>query len=204
MRKVLSHLIIGGFCLLVLLMVSGCGPKSQFIVMPDPYGKVGKVEVVTQKGSQILNQPWQSTEVTGIDQMPSEPKVLDENKVREMFKDALEARPEAPVTYRIYFKSGETEITEDSQQMIREVVKVIKIRNSNEISVSGHTDSVGSVEFNRVLSLNRARVVASILVSQGVKKEIIENTYHGKENQLIPTPDGVAEPRNRRVEITIR
>ena len=204
MRKVLSHLIIGGFCLLVLLMVSGCGPKSQFIVMPDPDGKVGKVEVVTQKGSQVLDQPWQSTEVTSIDRMPSEPKVLDEKKVREMFKDALEARPETPVTYLIYFKSGGTAITADSQQMIREVLKAIKARNPHEISVSGHTDSVGSVEFNRILSLNRARVVASILVSLGVKKEIIENTYHGKENQLIPTPDGVAEPRNRRVEITIR
>ena len=157
MRKVLSHLIIGGFCLLVLLMVSGCGPKSQFIVMPDPDGKVGKVEVVTQKGSQVLDQPWQSTEVTSIDRMPSEPKVLDEKKVREMFKDALEARPETPVTYLIYFKSGGTAITADSQQMIREVLKAIKTRNPHEISVSGHTDSVGSVEFNRILSLNRAR-----------------------------------------------
>jgi outer membrane protein OmpA-like peptidoglycan-associated protein len=204
MRKVLSHLKIGGFCLLIVMIFTGCGPKSQFIVMPDPTGKVGKVEVVTQKGSQTLDQPWQSTEVTSIDQMPGEPKILDENRVREMFKDALEARPETPVTSLIYFKSGGTEITADSQQMIREVLKVIKTRNIHEISVSGHTDSVGSFEFNRALSLNRARVVASILISQGVKKEIIEITYHGKENPLIPTPDGVAEPRNRRVEITIR
>jgi hypothetical protein len=57
--KVLGHLKIGGFCLLVVLMVTGCGPKSQYIVMPDPDGKVGKVEVITQKGSQILDQPWQ-------------------------------------------------------------------------------------------------------------------------------------------------
>jgi outer membrane protein OmpA-like peptidoglycan-associated protein len=185
-------------------MVVGCGPKSQIIVMPDPDGKVGKVEVVTQKGSQTLDRPWQSTEVTSIDQMPSEPKVLDEKKVRETFKDALEARPLTPVTYLIYFKSGGTEITADSQQTIREVMKTIKTRNSNEISISGHTDSVGSVEFNHVLSMNRARAVASILVSQGVKKETIDITYHGKGNQLIRTPDGVAEPRNRRVEITIR
>jgi outer membrane protein OmpA-like peptidoglycan-associated protein len=201
---VLSHLKIGGFCLLVLLMVAGCGPKSQFIVMPDPDGKVGKVEVATQKGSQILDQPWQSTEVKSIDQMPGEPKVLDEKQVREMFKDALDARPDPPATYLIYFKSGGIEITADSQQMIREVLQAVKTRNPHQITVSGHTDSVGSVEFNRVLSLNRARAVASIVVSQGVAKEIIEITYHGKENQLVRTPDGVAEPRNRRVEITIR
>jgi outer membrane protein OmpA-like peptidoglycan-associated protein len=199
MRKALGHLKIGGFSLLVLLMVAGCGPKSQFVVMPDPDGKVGKVEVVTQKGSQVLDQPWQSTEVKSIDEMPGEPRVLDEKQVKEKFKDALEARPETPVTFLIYFKSGGTEITADSQQTVREALKAIKTRNPHEITVSGHTDAVGSVEFNRVLSLNRARAVSSILVSQGVKKELIEITYHGKENQLIRTPDGVAEPRNRRV-----
>jgi outer membrane protein OmpA-like peptidoglycan-associated protein len=204
MQKTLSYLKNGGFLILVLIMVAGCAAKSQFVVMPDPDGKVGRVEVVTQKGSQVLDQSWQSTEVRSIDQMPSEPKVLDEKQVREMFKDALEARPETPVTYLIYFKSGGTEITADSQQTIGEVMKAIETRNPHEITVSGHTDSVGSVESNRVLSLNRARAVASILVSRGIKKELIEMTYHGKENQLIRTPDGVAEPRNRRVEITIR
>lgn len=204
MRKAVGRRKIGGFSLLVLLMVAGCGPKSQFIVMPDPDGKVGKVEVITQKGSQTLDRPWQSTEVKGIDQMPSEPKILDERQVREQFKAALDARPEKPVTYLIYFKSGGTEITAESRQTIPEILKTIRDRNSTEISVSGHTDSVGSVEFNRFLSLNRARAVASILVSQGVGKENVEITYHGKENQLVRTPDGVAEPRNRRVEITIR
>jgi outer membrane protein OmpA-like peptidoglycan-associated protein len=204
MRKILGPLKIGGFCLLVLLMVTGCGPKSRFIVMPDPDGKVGKVEVLTQKGSQILDQPWQSTEATSMDQMPSEPKILDEKTVRELFREALEARPETPLTYQIYFKSGGTEITADSRQTIQEVVKAIKSRNPHEITVSGHTDSVGSIEFNRLLSMNRARAAASILVSQGAKKEIIEITYHGKENPLVPTPDEVAEPKNRRVEITIR
>jgi outer membrane protein OmpA-like peptidoglycan-associated protein len=204
MRKALSHLRIGGFSLLALLLVAGCGPKSQFIVMPDPDGTVGRVEVTTQKGSRTLDQAWQATEVKGVDQMPSEPRVLDEKQVRAMFKDALEARPEKPVTYLIYFRSGGTEITADSRQTIPEVLKTIRDRSSTEISVSGHTDSVGSVEFNRVLSLNRARAVAAILVSRGVGTEIIEITYHGKENQLVRTPDGVAEPRNRRVEITIR
>jgi outer membrane protein OmpA-like peptidoglycan-associated protein len=186
------------------MVVAGCGPKSQFIVMPEPNGKVGRVEVVTQKGSQILDQPWQSTEVQSMNQLPSEPKILDEKKVREMFRDALEVRPETPVVYIVNFETGGTELTADSKQMIVEVVKAIKTRNPLEITVSGHTDSVGSAEYNRVLSLKRAHAIASILVSQGVKEELIEITYHGKENPLIRTPDGVAELRNRRVEITIR
>ena len=276
MRRVPGRLTIGGLCLLILLIAAGCGPKSLFVIMPDPDGKVGKVEVstrkgsqtldqpwqsvevqskdqrpgepkildekqvremfrdaldarpeppasyliyvimpdpdgkvgkvevVTQKGSQILDQPWQSTEVKSIDQMPAEPKVLDEKQVTEMFRDALEARPERPVAYIVYFETGGTKLTADSQRLIVEVVKEIKTRNPFEITVSGHTDSVGSIEYNRVLSLKRANAIASILVTQGVKEELIEVTYHGKENPLIRTPDGVAEPRNRRVEISIR
>jgi outer membrane protein OmpA-like peptidoglycan-associated protein len=204
MLKVIRHSKIIIVCLLVALMTTGCGQKSMFIVMPDPDGKVGKVEVVNQKGSITLDKPWQATEVAGLDQMPGEPKVMDEKQVRELFKEALGAKPESPVKYRIYFISGGTELTTESKRMIPEIVKTINLRTTHEIDVSGHTDSVASADFNRILSLKRAREVAALLVSRGVKKGIIEITFHGKENQLIPTPDGVEEPRNRRVEITIR
>jgi outer membrane protein OmpA-like peptidoglycan-associated protein len=205
MLKIIHHFKFAVFCLLVLLTSAGCGgPKSLIVVMPDPSGKVGKVEVVNQKGSVVLDQPWQATEVASLDKMPGEPKVLDEKQVKEIFREAIEARPEAPVTYRIYFKNGGMELTPESDQAIRAVMKASELRNPHEISISGHTDAVGSIEFNRTLSLKRAQEIASVLVSRGVKRDILEITYHGKENPLIRTPEGVAEPMNRRVEITIR
>ena len=97
-----GRLAICGLCLLILLTATGCGPTSQFVIMPDPDGKVGKVEVSTRQGSQIIDQPWQSTEVSGIDQRPGEPKILDEKQVRAIFRDALDARPEPPSSYMIY------------------------------------------------------------------------------------------------------
>ena len=216
--KIMSRCKCAAFCLLALLTFAGCGvpkspvvimpdpsgPRSLFVIMPDPSGKVGKVEIINQKGVVVLDQAWQSTEVAGFDKMPGEPKVMDEKQVKEIFREAIEARPEAPVTYRIYFKSGGVELTPESSQMIREVLKAIEARNPHEIYIAGHTDAVGSIEFNRILSLKRAREIGSILVSRGVKKEIMEITHHGKENPLIRTADGVAEPMNRRVEITIR
>ena len=204
MLKIFRPFGLGAFCLLMVLIVVGCGPKSQYVIMPDPNGNVGRIEVITQKGSRILDQPWQSTEVTSVDRMPGEPKVLDETKVREMFKDALDARPGIPIGYMIYFKTGDAGITADSQKTMQEIVEAIRTRQSTEICVCGHTDSVGSIESNRTLSMNRAQTVADFLVFLGVKKENIEITYHGKERPLVRVPDGVAEPRNRRVEITIR
>jgi outer membrane protein OmpA-like peptidoglycan-associated protein len=175
-----------------------------YVIMPDADGNVGKVEVTTEKGSQLLDQAWQSTEVKGIDQMPAEPRILDEKQVKEMFREALDVKPEKPVSYIVYFDTDQTRITTDSQKMMGEIVKEIKKRTPLEITLSGHTDSVGSIEYNRTLSLKRANAVAAILVSGGVSGDLIEITYHGKENPLIRTPDGVAEPRNRRVEISIR
>jgi len=178
--------------------------KILFVIMPEADGRVGRIEVATEKGSQVLDRPWQATEMTRIDWLPGGSKILDEEAVRAMFKEALDARPDPPVTYRVFFRTGRTEMTAVSDRTIQEVLDAIEARKPHEITVSGHTDTVGSIAYNRTLSLNRARAVADLLVSRGVKQEIIEITYHGKENPFIPTPDGVAEPRNRRVEITIR
>jgi outer membrane protein OmpA-like peptidoglycan-associated protein len=54
------------------------------------------------------------------------------------------------------------------------------------------------------LSLKRAQTVADLIRSQGLHVEALVVESHGKRNLLIPTPDETPEPRNRRVEITIR
>jgi OOP family OmpA-OmpF porin len=46
--------------------------------------------------------------------------------------------------------------------------------------------------------------VADLLVALGVDRRLLDVTSHGKDDLLVPTGDGVPEPRNRRVEVTIR
>jgi outer membrane protein OmpA-like peptidoglycan-associated protein len=46
--------------------------------------------------------------------------------------------------------------------------------------------------------------VRAMLIAQGVAPASIATVGRGKRELLIPTPDGVAEPRNRRVEIVVR
>ena len=74
-----------------------------------------------------------------------------------------------------------------------------------DISITGHTDTVGSDEDNVSLGLKRARSVAELF--EGIKlvvRERIIVTSHGEKNLLIPTRDNVPEPRNRRIEVTVR
>ena len=180
----------------------GCAPTARIVLVPEPDGKVGQIEISTSVGSQRLDKPWESTEVVSPDLIPSRPKVMDEKEVRNIFKDALEAHP--PAVFIMYFKPGSTEPINESLQLIPEILEAIKSQKSNHVSVIGHTDTVASIEYNRKLSRLRAKSIADVLVSRGVDRAIIEIEFYGKEKLLIKTPNGMAEPRNRRVEIIVR
>jgi outer membrane protein OmpA-like peptidoglycan-associated protein len=43
-----------------------------------------------------------------------------------------------------------------------------------------------------------------MLTSRGADPDVLEIKSHGEEDLLVPTADGVSEPRNRRVEVTVR
>ena len=70
--------------------------------------------------------------------------------------------------------------------------------------VIGHTDTTGAGLSNVELGLKRANSVRNLLVEARLNPALIEVTSHGEADLLVPTGDDVAEPRNRRVEITIR
>ena len=195
--------IILGLVLLVLMM-SGCASTTQVVLLPDPDGKVGILEVSNMKGSQTLNQAWQATESVSMDRAPSEPKILEERQVRQVFREALEAEPIPPVSFIIYFRTGSAALSTESLTLLTKVIDAIQARKSTDIIISGHTDAVGSIDDNYHLSLRRAKAVADMLVKRGIDRQNIQETYHGEANPLVPAPDGVPEPRNRRVEITVR
>jgi len=71
------------------------------------------------------------------------------------------------------------------------------------VTVVGHADSVGSPAVNQRVGLRRARAVADMLVRLGVPEEAIAVESRGESEPLLPTADGVAEPRNRRVEVVV-
>ena len=75
---------------------------------------------------------------------------------------------------------------------------------AGRIQAVGHTDAVGTHAFNDALARQRAETIRAALISRGIAPGDIVAVGRGKRELLIPTPDGVAEPRNRRVEIVVR
>jgi outer membrane protein OmpA-like peptidoglycan-associated protein len=190
--------------LLVLLTACSTAPKNRFVLMPDPDGKVGEIVVANKGGSQVLSKSFQETRVRDPNTVPSRPVVLEEGQVKEIFGAALAAQPEPPIRYILYFPDGSKNLTDDSLRLVPQILTTIQARKSKWIGVVGHTDRVGSRQDNYELSVSRAEAVKNILVSKGIDTGSIQVGSHGEDNTLIWTDDEVPEPRNRRVEVTIR
>src|SRR5229473_704256 len=69
------------------------------------------------------------------------------------------------------------------------------------VHVTGHADTSGPVRYNQRLSDRRARHVSDALVHMGVPAQTIAFGGVGENDLAVPTPDGVREPRNRRVTV---
>jgi OOP family OmpA-OmpF porin len=73
----------------------------------------------------------------------------------------------------------------------------------SNVTVVGHTDASGPATYNQGLSERRAAAALSELTNRGVTADKVDSEAVGEGELLIPTPDGVREPRNRRVTISI-
>lgn len=189
---------------MALALVASCSPGNVVVLMPDPDGKVGKVTVSNQGGSQVLESPGQATFIKNAQTAPEAPVAMDQAEIQRRFGNALAVRPKPPVHFILYFLSDSSELVASSRALLPKIVAAIKERGSVDVSVVGHCDTTGDDSYNLQLSRRRAESVAKMLTGSGVDPGILEITSHGKRRPLIPTGDKVREPRNRRVEVTVR
>lgn len=186
---------------LLLLLLAGCASES-VVLLPMPDGRPSAV-TVTPRGGQavVLDQPGQAVDVGGLG---GSPYTLSEQRIQSRYGQVIKELPEPPKHFLIYFESGTAVPLRSSTAQLPQVLEVIKTRHSTDVSVVGHADREGDRKWNYTLSRMRADTISRMLKKLGVDPEIMEITSHGEENPLIPTPDGVAEPRNRRVEVIVR
>ena len=131
-------------------------------------------------------------------------RTLDQADVRRLFGAALDALPAPEVVFVLHFDEGRDVLNAESSAQIPAILNAIRERQSTDISVTGHTDTVADPQFNYQLGLRRAGTVSGILQSQGVNAANLFVTSHGDADLLVKTPRGVAEARNRRVEVIVR
>ncbi len=107
-------------------------------------------------------------------------------------------------SYLVFFDWDRANLNDRARQIISEAAAASRQAAVTTIEVSGHADRSGSAAYNQRLSLRRAQNVAAELVQQGVPQTAITIQAFGETRPLVPTPDGVREPQNRRVEIVLK
>lgn len=184
---------------LVALLAACTGPGSYAVLLPSPDGSVGQITVTGATGSQVLSQASSGAALDGS----TAPFVVSPSKLQRDFGAAMAARPPLPEHFLLYFGQG-SELTPASKVLLTQVLERAKARSNLDISVIGHTDTQGAAQANEALALQRANAIAVELRQLGLPDVVLSVESHGERNLLVPTADEVAEPRNRRVEITLR
>ena len=103
----------------------------------------------------------------------------------------------------ILFQFDRAGLTSNAKRTISEISEVITTVKDRNISVEGHTDSIGSFQYNKELSQKRARNVANELNFKGVPRRQISVRGYGEGAPIATNNTDRGRARNRRVEIII-
>ncbi|HSU43120.1 MAG TPA: OmpA family protein [Casimicrobiaceae bacterium] len=179
----------------------GCATHERIVLLPEAGG--GPTSLVVRQGARevLLDRPYAAAELTIADPFRYDASAAE---VQATFGEALAAQPARAAHYTLYFVEGSDDLTQDSKDALERMFDDLARRTVRDIVIVGHTDAVGSDQYNDALAKKRADAVRALLVARGVAANDIVAIGRGKRELLIATPSGIAEPRNRRVEIVVR
>ncbi len=112
------------------------------------------------------------------------------------------ARPPAVRNFLVFFDFDKADLTPEALSIVASAADMARTA-AVQIELTGHADRSGPRTYNQGLSQRRADAVAAELVRLGISPVDIGVSARGEDDPLVPTPDGVREPQNRRVEIVL-
>ncbi len=108
------------------------------------------------------------------------------------------------VINNIYFAFESDEIIVDNDHVVDHIYDMLNKNKALKIEIGGHTDNVGTEEFNKSLSLKRAERIAGILISKGIEPARLKAVGYGETQPLASNDDEVdGRELNRRIEIKV-
>lgn len=149
------------------------------------------------------HEGWQKDEIaecrkdfmTAMSQLEEKPKTAEQPAATPAPAVA------APTSYMVFFDFDKSTLSPEAHKIIATAAQTIKAGHDVKIKATGYTDTVGTVPYNLKLSMRRAKSVDAELIKDGVPEANISMEGKGKTDLLVPTQDGVKEPKNRRAVI---
>lgn len=185
------------------LALAACS-HSSLTLLSDEGGGHGAVAVLEANGKPVEAVIAQPESRTRLGSASPTARPLGARGLNPEQLALVTGLPPAPRNYTLYFVEGTTDLTEDSRPVLDELRSEVAARPGVEVEVTGHTDTVGSLEDNDALSLRRAEQILDVLASAGIERSLMTAVGRGEREPRQPTADNVESAVNRRVEVLVR
>ncbi|MBI1760408.1 MAG: OmpA family protein [Acidobacteria bacterium] len=148
----------------------------------------------------------------GAAQSEAEKAKQERDAARQRMRDALSVVVETRETARglivnlpdILFEFGKSSLKPEAREKLSKVCGILLVAQGYDLSIEGHTDNIGSEEFNQKLSEQRAGSVQSYLSSCGLPQNQLTSMGFGKSQPVASNDTAAGRQQNRRVEIVIK
>lgn len=104
--------------------------------------------------------------------------------------------------YLVFFDFDKSNLDAGAQSVVDSIAQEAKKQNLSAVNIVGHADKSGSEKYNQRLGMKRANAVREALQARGIEARLLNVDSRGETEPMVPTPDGVREPANRRAEVT--
>ena len=145
-----------------------------------------------------MPEPVEETVMAEVDDAMRPPPPAPKAAMPEPVEETVMAR-----FFTIFFDFDSSSLNPTAQRVV-EAILADWGSGSEPVSLVGHTDSSGSDAYNQKLSERRVTSVRDALENGAWATGRLSGRGVGESNLLVPTPDGVREPQNRRVTVTIQ
>lgn len=173
---------------------------SYLVLLDNLDGTTGAVSVKGEKGEQRLDQAR-----LGVGADAATPPIpVSDAQIRRDFGAAMDAQPIPPERFILYFQADDRTLTPESEAVMPRLLASIAGRRFADVSIVGHTDTVGSEIVNEDAGLRLAQAADVIVRNHGARPYRLSIESQGEYVLLVPTPDETPEPRNRRAEVSVR
>lgn len=190
------------FIALVIIFDSN-EPQTEIVLLNN--GKTQNEIIIKNKDKKItINKPNTFISINQSNGKVSKLEKISQKDLMEKYGDIISQSSIKPVSKLFYFLNGLATLTPDSQKNLKYLLPIIKTHSPCDITIIGHSDRAGDDKLNLELSLKRAKVIKDWLITQNIKIDNLKIESYGETDPIIPTKDGVSEPRNRRVEVLIK
>jgi len=104
----------------------------------------------------------------------------------------------------VFFDFDSFELKQESLSSLRRLHRFLQENSKVSILITGHTDNLGSDEYNLKLSLQRAQSVHNYLVKEGVNPNRITVAGKGFREPMVPNSNPDNQAKNRRITVTVQ